>query len=141
MREKFNQEKPEFIITTQPMEIQKQPLYQQMQGTYIIKPKDHLKFEEKVLEDGSSIFTISEIDPAYQVLHQNPYMKNFNNFLKIEQPLVHTFRFSKDCDFDTYLIHKFPSLDKKGFFVSANSQCEFDELNKTDWPNKIMEEA
>lgn len=129
--EKFNQEKPEFTITTRPMEIKKQPLYQQMKSDrYIITPKNHLKFEADILEDGNYTIKISEINPAYQTIqHMN---SSLIDALKIETPLVHTFHFSNNCDFITYDIGKQAGADQKGFYVSANSQCEFDEPHKTE---------
>ena len=44
-------------------------------------------------------------------------------------PLLHKFKFSSHCEFQGYHIKRQSSLfdeNERGFFLSANSNCEFD---------------
>ena len=125
--ENYDQEKPEFTIVTTPIEIQRQQFPKKQ---FIIQKKNHLQFEGKVLEDGSYTLVVSEIDPEVITREQNPYMQSFYHITKMETPLVHAFHFSKDCEFNSYNVRKPPGLERKGWFVSADSQCEFGEPRK-----------
>ena len=125
--ENYDQEKPEFTIVTTPIEIQRQQFPKKQ---FIIPKKDHLQFEGKILEDGSYTLVVSEIDPEVITLEQNPYKQTVRSILDKKTPFVHVFLFSKDCEFSSYHIRKRPGLERKGWFVSADSQCEFDEPRK-----------
>ena len=129
--ENYDQEKPEFTIMTTPIEIQKQDFSMRtleiMSQESIYKSEDHLKFEGKVLADGSYAFAVSEINPQAQTSEENPYMQTIFSIPDMETPLAHVFRFSKDCEFLSYHIHKEPTMKRTGFRVSTNSQCIFDE--------------
>lgn len=131
----LNSEKPEFTITTEPIEINKRSQYQELTNSRrTIILKDHLRFEGKVLNDGSYVLIISEIHPLYQKLGQhNFFIKDFSNTLRVEPPIVHTFHFSNNCEFNTYSIGKQAGVNTKGFYVAANSQCEFDEPHKVEF--------
>lgn len=125
--ENYRQEKPEFTIMTTSIEIQKQSPSLFIQLPPIVKSEYHLQFKGKILKNGSYAFAVLEIDPSSLDREQNPYMQTLYSIANINTPLVHVFHFSKDCEFSTYHIRRQPGFNKKGFFVSANSQCVFDE--------------
>ena len=75
-------------------------------------------FEGKILDDGGYKFEIREITPGFEE----------NNLF--EFPVIHTFYFSSDFNFQEYKVRKHPgafSPYKGGFTVSANFICVFDE--------------
>ena len=124
--EKYDQEKPEFRIATEPMEI----LQKQLPGDKsIVRPQYHLMFAGKILEDGSYIFIIGEIEPE---LTKGYTSFPLYSFLDHPEPVVHDFHFSNSCELQTYQVkqsaHFFYPLDleRPGFSVSANSHCTFD---------------
>ena len=123
--EKYNQEKPEFMVVTWPIEIKKQAPYI-IKDTLIVKNKDQLKIEGKILEDGSYALVVSEIDSRSKPV---PNIKVFYNYLDVPMPLIHTFHFSENCEFNSYHVRQQAGFNMrdKGFYVSANMQCEFNE--------------
>ena len=132
--ENYDQEKPEFTILTTPIEIQKQQLY--LRKLRFITPKDHLRFEGKILPDGSYTLVVSEIDPEVITREQNPYKQTVRSMLDKQTPFVHAFHFSKDCEFSSYHIRKHPRFYREGFFISTNSQCVFDEPEGVNEPEE-----
>ena len=119
--EKYDQEKPEFVVT-KTMVLRKGYI-----GNLIYKYKDkkdetRVTFTGKIVEDGNYIFIIREEDPR----------KYFNGIfiLPLNLTIDHSFHFTNDCNFQKYFVQGFPKIAhgrKKGFYVSADSQCKFDE--------------
>lgn len=122
--ENYNQGKPEFMVMTTPREINKRAP-DLAKNTF--KQRDHhLKFEGKVLEDGSYGLTVWEIAPKFQQQKIAKHEEVLYKILDI-RPIVHTFHFSEECEFKEYLVARSAGINKDGFHVSANSQCEFKE--------------
>ena len=85
----------------------------------------HLKFEGKILNDGSYVSIVTEVLPVVPA-EEGKYRNT------LTMPLVHTFHFSENCDFNEYQVKQQAIYFKEtGFFVSANSQCLFDESRKS----------
>ena len=125
--EKYDQENPEFLVVTTPMEIPQKKSSGRASANSI--EAVHLMFMGEMLKDGSYEFTIAEIEPVSAKQHTH-----INKFIDREQPVEHKFRFSNDCRFQEYHIRRASSLNfkKTGFFVSADSNCEFNEPQKQE---------
>ena len=144
---KFNQGKPEFIIETTSLKIDKGlgvpdsghlPVALKMsERKYNGLPHTKsIRFEGRILKDGRYELLITEINPS------SLSASSLSNRLEEDQPITHRFRFSNQCSFLKYEVHQprsplefegdYGDGYKRGFDLSSDEKCVFDEAKNMD---------
>lgn len=116
----LHQVRPEFILETPPIEVNKQ-------APYKAKPYA-LQFMGGVVKSGNYRLSITEVEIKSRISSASSRVIEVIPLVH----RVHDFYFSADCEFEAYFLGQPPSKSQDGFLVRANSQCEFDEPHKEE---------